>query len=278
MPMTEEKKGEGREFYFDIDTDIVTSGSQTLRKHCHDHFEIYFITKGSCCYFINDKAYHLVPGDIILIPDGIMHNTKYQNTVYSRKLISCSEYFIPDSVRAHIPSLIHLYRNPEVTDSIDEVFRKIEEEYGCGDEFCEDMLKCYTNMLFLIMARNPVKCDKEENSRHYVDDAIDYIQSNFTHNITLPMLSERYFVSPEHFSRVFKRRTGFTFVEYLNALRLQKAESMLKQLNTAPITQIAEECGFNDSNYFSLKFKELYGMPPKRFQTMNKGAVKKTEI
>lgn len=268
----------GREFYFDVDADIIRSGRQTMRKHCHSHFEIYFITKGNCCYFIENKVYHLIPGDIILIPEGIMHNTEYQNTVYSRKLISCSEYFIPDSIKPLLPSLMHLYRNPDIIDEIDKIFCKIEEEYSNIDNLSEDIFKCYTNLLFFLLARHPNMCDPKDEDKHYIDDAIDYLQNNFTLNITLVDVAGRYFVSPEHFSRVFKKKTGFNVSEYINILRLQKAETMLKQLTAAPITDIAEDCGFNDSNYFSLKFKELYGMPPKRFQTMNKAISKTLKI
>lgn len=258
-----------KEFYFDRDNEIEQIGKRTMRKHCHTHFEIYFITKGNCCYFIENKVYHLMPGDIILIPAGVMHNTQYQNTVYSRMLISCSEHFIPEIVKPHLPSLLHLYRNPNIADEISDIFKKIEAEYASPDEMSEEVFKCYTSMLFFLLLRNPNLCPPQKD-RHYIDYALEYLQTNFTSNITLSDMASRYFVSPEHFSRVFKQKTNFNFTEYLNILRLQKAEQMLKQLNTAPMTEIAESCGFNDSNYFSLKFKKYFGVSPKRFQSSNK--------
>ncbi len=65
---------------------------------------------------------------------------------------------------------------------------------------------------------------------------------------------------------MFKKETGFGFCEYLNLLRLQKAEALLKQSDNLSISLIASECGFNDSNYFSVKFKEMYGISPKKVQ------------
>ena len=261
-----------REFFFGKDEDIKRVGKHIMRKHCHDHFEIYFITKGSCCYFIENKVYHLQPGDVILVPEGIMHNTEYQNTVYSRKLISCSGYYIPESVKPKIPSLIHLYRNPEIIDQIQDVYLKIEEEYSNQDDMSEDVIKCHIHMLFFMLVRNPSKRSPQDENRHYIEDAIDYLQNNFAVNLTLNDMSERYFVSPEHFSRVFKKKVGFNFSEYMNLLRLQKAESMLRQQNAITITEVAQSCGFNDSNYFSVQFKKLYGISPKRFQS-NRRAV-----
>ena len=265
------------EFYFDIDTDIMRPNKKTMRKHCHNHFEIYFITKGNCCYFIENKVYHLIPGDIILIPEGIMHNTEYQNTIYTRKLISCSEYFIPECIKSLLPTLLYLYRNPEIIESVEQIFSKVEEEYANKDSLSEDIFKCYTHMLFFLLVRHPNQYIPQQEEKHYIDDAIHYLQNNYTQQISLQDVSGRYFVSPEHFSRVFKQKTGFNVSEYLNVLRLQKAENLLKQLTAAPITEIAEDCGFNDSNYFCVKFKKLYGMPPKKFQTLHKNAGKTTK-
>ncbi len=258
-----------KEFYFDRSDEIEQIGKRTMRKHCHSHFEIYYITKGNCCYFIENKVYHLMPGDIILIPAGVMHNTQYQNTVYSRMLISCSDHYIPNIVKSRLDSLLHLYRNPNISKEISEIFKVIEAEQNNKDDISEEMFKCYTFMLFSLLVRNPNLCTPQED-RHYIDNALEYLQNNFTNEITLSEMATRHFVSPEHFSRVFKQKTGFNFSEYLNILRLQKAEQMLKQLNTASMTEIADACGFNDSNYFSLKFKKYFGISPKKFQTHNK--------
>ena len=247
-----------RDFFYDRDIDIKRVGKHTMRKHCHNHFEIYFITKGACCYFIENKIFHLQPGDIILIPEGIMHNTEYQNTTYSRKLISCSRYFIPGSVEAKLSELIYLYRNPDVVEEINGIFDKIELEYANRDEFSEDVFKCYTNMLFFILARNPNLCIRQEDEKHYIDDAIDFMQSNFASEINLHDMAAKYFVSPEHFSRVFKRKVGFNFSEYINLLRLQKAESMLRQMNAASITSVVLRNSSNGpESFFKIKYKQI---------------------
>lgn len=242
-----------------------------MRNHAHGNFEIYYITKGSCCYFIENKAYHLIPGDIVIIPTGVVHSTEYQNTVYSRMLINCADYYIPESIKARLPSLLYHYRNPAIVPEIDSIFQKVKAESTNIDELSQEIFRCYTNALFFLLARHPNTVTSAEIEKHYIDDALEFLQNNFASNITLSDISGRYFISPEHFSRVFKAKTGFNFSEYINILRLQRAEALLKQMNAAPITEIASACGFNDSNYFSLKFKELYGIPPKKFQSQNKG-------
>ena len=67
-------------------------------------------------------------------------------------------------------------------------------------------------------------------------------------------------------SPLFKRVTGFGFCEYLTLLRLRRAEFMLKNEPGLSISSVAYACGFNDSNYFSHKFKLAYGKSPKELK------------
>lgn len=61
-------------FYFEnaINDTIKRSSS-----HYHNSYEIYYLTNGSCWYFIDKKSCFLSPGDIALIPKGVIHNTSY---------------------------------------------------------------------------------------------------------------------------------------------------------------------------------------------------------
>ena len=259
------------EFYFHRDRVTENRGKHTLKKHYHDLFEIYFIESGACCYFIDNKSYNLVPGDIIFVPAGVVHNTEYKNTIHSRMLVNCSEWFIPQSLRESLCSKPYLYRNSGLMGEVSDILQGIEQECREPDEYSAESLRCYTYKLFFLIARNPNLCETTHSDKHYIEDAIEYLQENFALGVTLDGMSKKYFVSPEHFSRVFKKATGFHFSEYLNLLRLKKAESMLRQLNTATVTEIAQSCGFNDSNYFSVRFKKFYGISPKKYQGLNKG-------
>ena len=70
------------EIYFHRDNVTENRGRHTLKKHYHDLFEIYFIEGGGCCYFIDNKSYNLIPGDIIFVPAGVVHNTEYKTIIY----------------------------------------------------------------------------------------------------------------------------------------------------------------------------------------------------
>jgi AraC family transcriptional regulator len=101
--------------------------------------------------------------------------------------------------------------------------------------------------------------------RFEVDRAIVYMNSHFSEKITIEDLAEQVNLSTGHFSKIFKLVTGDTPIDFLNMLRLQKARIMLMN-NVRNITEIAMECGFNSSSYFSTCFLEKYKMTPSTFR------------
>lgn len=232
--------------------------------HYHSLFEIYFILEGSCTYFIDNRVYDISPGDIVVIPDGIIHHTKYDNRKHSRILINCSRRFVPVSVLSDMSTNFYLFRNPSIFDEAHGILKKIEEEYKRKDRLSEEIIACYTHSLFYLLVRNKENCSSVEMKNKIIEQAVNYVQDNFHMPITLTETAKRFSVSPEHFSRMFKKETGFGFCKYLNSVRLQQAEKILKETKNPNITKIAADCGFDDSNYFSKKFKEMYGVSPKK--------------
>ena len=254
------------DFLFAYQSVSTNSNYKPMEKHYHNLFEIYFIDSGTCVYFINNSTYHLQTGDIILVPPGVIHNTRYYVSKHSRYLVYCPVHYIPSSVRPMLHKMLHLYRNPSISDQIIDLFNKMRLESSQNDAMHKEIMLCYTRMLFFLMARNLDSCIQVSGECAYIENAITYIQENFANNISLVELADKCSVTPVHFSRMFKKETGFGFNNYLNLLRLQKAESILSQSPKKSVTEIASMCGFSDSNYFSTKFKQLYGMSPKQFQ------------
>ncbi|MBO5858454.1 MAG: helix-turn-helix transcriptional regulator, partial [Clostridia bacterium] len=234
--------------------------------HYHSLYEIYFLEEGNCTYIIDNKLYNIQSGDIVIIPDGVIHHTKYDNIKHSRILINCTREHIPDSLQSIISSGKYFYRNPFIADEIRKTLEKIENEYNIKDSFSDEIISCYTNSLLYLILRNTESCVDIDDVNKVIEQAVAYIRENFSSNITLSSLAKRYSLSPEHFSRLFKKETGLGFSKYLNSLRLQYAEQLLRNSEGQSVTRVAEICGFEDSNYFSKKFKEVYGTSPKKLQ------------
>lgn len=253
------------DFYFCKDIDYINN-KPSVKPHYHVLFEIYFLLDGECTYFIDNKTYQVHAGDLVLIPRDTIHRTQYPlNIKYSRMLINCSDYFIPESVYKEMDNLLYIYRNNEISDKIFEILSEIKKDYYSPDQYSIDFIQGLMNNLFILIARYPNEISNTSAKNEYIENAVNYIRNNFSSRITLNDVAEVCAITPEHLSRIFKKETGFGFVEYLTFIRLQHAEYLIKTKKMS-ITEVSHRCGFEDSNYFSYTFKKKYGISPREMK------------
>lgn len=101
---------------------------------------------------------------------------------------------------------------------------------------------------------------------HVISRAEEYIHEQFCDaNISLISVSRHIGMSAAHFSTVFSRTTGTTFINYLTALRIDKAKELLRHTDMK-LSAIAMEIGYNEPNYFSHVFKKNEGITPKEYR------------
>ena len=108
------------------------------------------------------------------------------------------------------------------------------------------------------------------NSRR-LENVFEYIQSNFSKDIPLSKVAQIAGMTEVSFSRFIKKRTGKTYIESLNEVRLGHASRMLIE-TTHAIAEIAYKNGFNNLSYFNRVFKNKNGMTPKEFRENYSGA------
>ncbi|MBL4954341.1 AraC family transcriptional regulator [Neobacillus sp. YIM B02564] len=112
---------------------------------------------------------------------------------------------------------------------------------------------------------NQIISNHNETMLKSVQKALLYINSHYTEEISLESVSKQVHLSPNYFSNIFKKTTGSSFIEYLTHLRMDKAKSMLMDLNRT-IYQISEDVGYRNSRYFGRVFKAYMGMTPSEFR------------
>lgn len=100
-----------------------------------------------------------------------------------------------------------------------------------------------------------------------IETAKKYIEENFQYNeFSLNQAAAMVNLSPGYFSTLFRQETGMTFIEYLTAIRLEKAKALLMCTNLRS-SEIGYEVGYRDSHYFSYIFKKVCGCTPKEYRT-----------
>ncbi|QNK60280.1 helix-turn-helix domain-containing protein [Paenibacillus sp. PAMC21692] len=102
-------------------------------------------------------------------------------------------------------------------------------------------------------------------SHNRIKEVLTYIHHHFNQEMSIRSLSEKFYLSPTYLSQLFKKEVGENFVEYLSRQRIQYACKLLAETDMT-VSQIGEQCGFNDYFYFTRIFKRLNGMTPTQYR------------
>lgn len=98
-----------------------------------------------------------------------------------------------------------------------------------------------------------------------IETAIKYIQLKYYEPVALKVVADFVYMSPSHFSRIFKEQTGMTFVEYLTEYRLEKSKNLLRTTSLT-LDVIANQTGFSSSAYFATTFKRKENQTPSEYR------------
>lgn len=93
----------------------------------------------------------------------------------------------------------------------------------------------------------------------------EYVKENYRQELTLNKMAEMMHVHPNYLSRIFKEKTGISYVDFVSRIKVEKAEKML-QKGEKSIKQVSIECGYINPNYFGRIFKKKTGMSPGEYR------------
>jgi AraC-like DNA-binding protein len=107
--------------------------------------------------------------------------------------------------------------------------------------------------------------EKYRDHSRRIEQVFEYMHANFRSQVTLADVSRIANMPEASFSRYIKKKTGHTFIDHLNEIRLSHVSKLLTE-NTDAIADIALTCGFNNMANFNRTFKRMKGCTPKEFR------------
>jgi AraC family transcriptional regulator len=93
--------------------------------------------------------------------------------------------------------------------------------------------------------------------------AVEYIQDQLDTDLTVSGIAQAVYISPDHFTRLFKESTGRSPHQYVIEARVRKAKELLTT-GKFTISEAAYQVGFVDQSHLTRHFKRIFGLPPKR--------------
>lgn len=104
------------------------------------------------------------------------------------------------------------------------------------------------------------------SNRIEINRVVEYLHHRYGEKVTVDEMAAVAAMSPSHFSRVFRKETGHSPLNYLIDLRLAKARRLLVSGETC-VTSVALRCGFASHSHFTDTFRKRFGCPPSDVMT-----------
>ena len=255
--------------------------------HSHGFDELVIILKGTAMHVIDGQEFPVKSGDVFVIAENNMH--QYQdmhglalaNILFDPAALMMEQWDIRALPGFHaLFSLEPAFRSQHNFQSrlqlsgrqlrrVNEMIHALTKETEMRNPGYRVMAKGLFMQLAVYLSRGY----SDEPSAESVDllrlgDAIAHIETHYAEKISLEELAEKSHLSKRHFLRIFHDCVGRSPIDHLMHVRIQKATELLRHTNRT-ITDIAFDCGFSDSNYFTRCFRKTLDQTPKVYRQLH---------
>lgn len=246
----------------------------TTELHTHSEHELYFLLGGQRRYFIRHSIYDLSPGNLILIPKGVLHKTISKSSQgYDRFVLFFSDEDVPslshmtgENAYGKLMEMGCVQLPADTVQTITRQLKQMQQEFSAQSNLSPLYLEAQLQLILLTVLRCGTQQPKcTENTAEKIQNVAQYMNRNFHLPITLHEGAQMACLEDTYFSKQFKALTGFGFLDYLTQLRLQEAQRLLRATSLS-LGDIAELCGFSGSNYFGDVFRRYVGLSPSAYR------------
>lgn len=230
-----------------------------------DHYLIHFVIKGKGYYEIGDQRYELSKGQAFLIcPNVITYYEADRKEPWEYMWVGFNGEMAETYLRsANIDEENVVFQFDKTR--IAELLKQVNRINGVG------IHKTFMAIGLLYQLLGELAhCSNKENEvvisqQSYVNEAILFIQMNFSRPITVQEIAAHLCINRSYFYTLFKNELGQSPKEYLTTYRLNKACELMTT-HDLTLSQIARSVGYEDPLLFSKTFKKEYGVSPKYYR------------
>ena len=239
------------------------------RPYWHKQLEIMYFTEGNGLLMCGGSEYRVLPGNIYIVNCNELHY--FSNSDFTvNYCITIEPEFFKELKIEHIifESVIHndKFIQSCIIDAFKEFYQQ-EESWnfavlGKVYELIAYMLRNYKKYTLPIR-----KYKSRTNKQQLMQKIIEYISDNSSQKLTTASLAQTFHINEQYLCRIFKSEINQTALDYINNLRIKNSLFFLKNTNE-PISNIAQNVGFDNINYFSRIFKKYMKMTPSEYREL----------
>lgn len=259
--------------------------------HTHEYLELAYIVSGSFRQRILGKDITFQEGELCLIDKNCLHQDYLESRPATVLFLGIANEVFEDlmavsAATERITSFLqsallkqknlqqYLHFKPGITPPgpMEECLQSLMQELIRHDEASSFICRGLLMRIFRLLSANydfslSKELRKEMNWILY-EEITTYIRTH-RKDISIRMLCEQFHFQEDYFNRLLKSKTGMTYTEYVQKLRLDEAEKLL-QNSECSIEEISCMIGYQNKGYFYKLFTERHHMTPARFRKEKK--------
>ena len=262
----------------------IERNQKALEIHSHDHNELVFVFGGSAIHEVDSESYPLIRGDVFVLRGNHFHGFDETNNLHLKMVLYSEELFKslnnefselpgfqalflnePRYRKNHkFKSKLHL--NSEQLNNVAHLLIRMKEEQDAKRPGYRSFIENLLSILIILMCRYYSETTSvKPKSLVHLSSAITFMEENYNQQIRMTDLARKVNLGPSAFRHSFKYLTGLSPKDYLIRLRIERAAEMMISNCHIHVIDASIAVGFDNSSYFSRKFKEIIGMTPIKF-------------
>ena len=254
------------------------------RLHYHPEYQITRIERGEGIFFGGAGMLKFGPGDIFFIGHNTPHLIKSSKEYYREEspgIAAVSLFFNRNSFGEGFFGIPEMASVNDLLHSAGRVIKMDSEDHLELAELVLQMKTATSQSLVILLLQILEKMLNAE--KHFLNSAIheyelkearfdqlnkvlNYTFSKASENITIDQVAREASLSRSQFSRYFKERTGKTYINFLNEVRIENACSQLRDVKNS-IEQICYDVGFQNISNFNRQFRKSKKMTPSEYRS-----------
>lgn len=221
--------------------------------HYHPWFEFNYVSKGSLYTTINGKEFYIEAGQAYIIPPGVPHSHRHNNTGDDG---ICIRFSLNSTAKNRITDVLSVPRAYPF-----DVGLKMKLYGGILSTQAE--FAAWLMQLFELWNEKEPKAEIMQNT--FAAQVILYLEEYYRTKIKVADISRAMNTSYRTLARKFASETGMSVLDKLTEIRLDKAKQLLISTKL-PIYDIAVKVGYENEFYFSKIFKDKINCSPKDYR------------
>lgn len=253
---------------------FYTSENNTYAPHLHRQAELLVVLEGGLTVTVEQNSYPLSAGNGALIFPNRLHSL---DTEKSSRILLCifdSDFCHSFSSFFRGSAAVPVFRmdslSPHSQTALDGLL-ELTGEFLRGAAIPEDVVlhaQGYLTLLLTdIFSALTLRSQPGYTDLELEQQLLLYIDSHYTDNLSLTLLSREFGVSPFRLSRIFSDRLYTTFPKYVNSRRLEYAADLLSGTSLS-VTRIGLDAGFGSTRTFFREFQKRYGATPGEYRKL----------